>query len=211
MTKDDPNLDKAYSLETPEDSVNLYRAWASTYDEGFAQEMDYIYPAIVAGVFREYAQASNGLILDVGAGTGLVGEGLAHLGDWQVDGLDISTEMLEVALSKGCYHAAITADLTQKLPLQSNTYDGVISAGTFTHGHVGPEALDELLRVARPGALFSLGVNAAVYAAKGFDRKFDELSAGIRDFQILEKPIYGENAQADHKSDLACVVVFRKA
>jgi len=37
---------------------------------------------------------------------------------------------------------------------------GGISVGTFTHGHVGPEAIDELLRVAGPGTLFAMGSNA---------------------------------------------------
>ena len=29
----------AYSLQTPEDSVKLYRVWASTYDKDFAEKM----------------------------------------------------------------------------------------------------------------------------------------------------------------------------
>ena len=35
--------------------------------------------------------------------------------------------------------------------------------GTFTHGHVGPDALDEVLRVCRRGAVLVLSVNAELF------------------------------------------------
>jgi hypothetical protein len=39
-------------------------------------------------------------------------------------------------------------------------YGGAVSTGTFTIAHVGPEALDEVLRVVRPGGLVGISVNA---------------------------------------------------
>ena len=42
-------------------------------------------------------------------------------------------------------------------------YRGIVSSGTFTRGHVGPEALPHLLAVAEAGAQFALSINAAVY------------------------------------------------
>jgi len=37
-------LNDAYSLKTPEDSIKLYKKWAETYDEDFAQNSDYLSP-----------------------------------------------------------------------------------------------------------------------------------------------------------------------
>ncbi len=210
MTDDKLDLKRAYSIKTPQDSIALYHDWAETYDESFAARMDYLAPQVVADIFAKRATSADGPVLDVGAGTGLVGAALAGLGKWPVDGLDISREMLAVAMGKGCYRQVIAADLTQTLTLAGGTYGGIISAGTFTHGHVGPDALDELLRVARPGAQFVLGVNSDAFTQYGFDRKFDQLAPQLDGFEILERRTYGEKGLAERKSDVALVVVFRK-
>ncbi len=204
----DLNVDAAYALKTPEDSKKLYRDWAASYDQTFAEAMDFLMPGHVARLFQERRGA--GPVLDVGAGTGLVAAALKAHGLEEVDGLDISPEMLEVARSKGLYRKTIVADLTRRLPLSDACYHGVTSSGTFTHGHVGPEALDELLRVAAPSALFVLTVKTEHYTDKGFDRKFDSISGQIRDFEIVSLPIYGAAADPDHAQDEGLVVQFRR-
>ena len=85
----------------------------------------------------------------------------------------------------------------------------MVRAGTFTHGHVGPEAIDELLRIARPGALFVLGINAAHFAAHGFEAKFATLRDKVTGLTLREVPIYGAGADAAHQGDMAAVAVFK--
>jgi ubiquinone/menaquinone biosynthesis C-methylase UbiE len=211
MQDDDPDLDRAYALKTPQDSVQLYRDWADSYDKDFATRMDYVYPGVIAAELAQRLGPDDSPILDVGAGTGLVGAALSEGVKRQIDALDISAEMLDQAMSKGCYRQAIKADLTQSLPIDTGQYGALVRAGTFTHGHVGPEALDELLRIAKPRALFVLGINQAVYDAMGFAEKFQTLSPLMSGFQLVERPIYGPNAPADHKDDRATIAVFRKS
>lgn len=189
----------------------MYRDWAATYDTDFAAAMDYFYPKSIAEIYSEFATNEDGPVLDVGAGTGLVAEALKPLGNWQIDALDISQEMLDVALGKACYRRAVCANLTKKLPLDDAGYGGLISAGTFTHGHVGPDAIDELMRIARPGALFVLGINSEVYEAEGFRAKFQSMDSAIAGFQILERAVYGENAKVEYRTAVSTVAVFRKA
>jgi len=208
MTETDPDLDAAYALETPEDNRALYRAWAQTYDAGFAVDMDYQLPRLVAEVLMEVAP-DVGPVLDVGAGTGLLAECLGGRGD--VDALDISAEMLEVAAAKGIYARTIVGDLTGVLDMPSDRYGAVVSSGTFTHGHVGPDALDELLRVAQPGAWFVLSVNAEHFEARGFAAKFAAMAPRIAGYEQRETRIYGAGADAAHVNDLARIVVFRKS
>ena len=64
----------AYSLQTPKDSVKLYRVWASTYDKDFAEKNDYRSPIEIANYYEMYCEIDDTPILDVGSGTGLVGE-----------------------------------------------------------------------------------------------------------------------------------------
>lgn len=209
MADEKPDLDAAYALETPEDSRRLYANWAKTYDKSFAAEMDYQLPRMVGLIFCE-AFKGSGPVLDVGAGTGLLAQNIPIRGMLEIDGLDVSPQMLAIAAKKGLYRKTIEADLTQTLDIADGVYGAVVSSGTFTHGHVGPDALDELLRIARSGAIFVLAVNAAHFVARGFEAKFAALEPYIEAIQKHEVNIYGAGADAAHKDDLASIVAFWK-
>ena len=81
--------------------------------------------------------------------------------------------------------------------------------GTFTHGHVGPEALVELLRVAATGAQFALGVNAEHYDERGFAAHLGLLAeAGLIDDVTTEQVRIYHGGDDEHADDLALVVLF---
>jgi SAM-dependent methyltransferase len=208
----EPDLHAAFALRTPGDCLRLYRDWAASYDAGFAAGMDYRLPAHVAAAFL--AGGGTGPVLDVGAGTGLVGAALRALGfTGQIDGVDLSPQMLDQAREKQVYRDLFEADITRPLPLPGG-YTGVVSSGTFTHGHVGPEAFGPMLAVAASGALFALSVNLRVWAAAGFEPALAALAGQLRDMQRIEVAIYGAAAarlDPDHAGDRAMIVLFRKA
>jgi len=170
-------LSDAYAVETPDDSIQLYKDWADTYDADFIAAKGYVGYLNAARFFLEQEGRPDGPVLDVGCGTGVVGVALRDGGIDAVDGIDISQEMLDQARSKKAqdgsfaYTELIQADLTETIALESNTYAGIVSAGTFTHGHLGPESLDELWRVAAPGAVCSIAINAAHFDSQGFASK----------------------------------------
>jgi SAM-dependent methyltransferase len=118
--------------------------------------------------------------------------------------------MLATAAAKGFYRQTIEADLTQPLAIADDTYDAIVSSGTFTHGHVGPEALDEVLRIARPGATFVLTINAEHFDARGFTAKFAQLEPAITDLEHRLVNIYGTGVDAEHENDQAHIAIFRK-
>lgn len=213
---DEPDLDLAYSLETPDDSRLLYARWASTYDETFIERNGYIYPENVVGAFLDAGGSAGGAILDVGCGTGVVGVALGDVGEAIVDGIDISPEMLDVAREKRTVHGGpayrnlIEADLTKTIPIGDDLYAGIISVGTFTHGHLGPDALDELVRVASPTAVCAIGINAQHYAELGFDRWFASRSTEgrVTSPHLINVSIY-ESMEGEHSGDRAEVAVFQ--
>ncbi|MEL7467270.1 MAG: class I SAM-dependent methyltransferase [Pseudomonadota bacterium] len=205
---EETSIERAYALKTPEDSVALYRDWADSYDSGYAETMGYAYPRNIAAVLLEELGGATPEIVDVGAGTGLVAE---HLPGLTVDAIDISQEMLDVAGGKGLYRNRIQADLTQKLSIPDARYGAMISAGVFTHGHVGPVCLPELMRIAAPGAFFVLGINAQVFDSAAFGSAFAGLVAdGVIEPVRFRKIDCFEDADHDHADTVILLAVFRK-
>jgi predicted TPR repeat methyltransferase len=205
----DPDLDAAYALETPADNLRLYADWAHSYDDGFAKDMDYRLPQIVAGMLVEMYDG-QGAVLDVGAGTGLVAQYVSHSAKMTMDALDISPDMLAVAAAKGLYRDTIVGDVTGRLDIATGTYDAIVSSGTFTHGHVGPDALDEVIRIAKRGAVFVLSINAEHFEARGFAEKFTLLEPDIDGLEHRIVDIYGTETEAAHRHDKAHIAVFKK-
>ena len=210
----DQDLKGALGLTGPEACLAYYRDWAANYDSGFAREMQYLLPAHVAAAFM--ATGAGGPVLDVGAGTGLLAEALLGMGFRpEIDAADFSAEMLARAAQKHIYAGTFRVDITQPIALPRR-YGGIVSSGTFTAGHVGPEALPHLLDVALPQAQFALSINRRVWQARGFDRALDDLAAAARitDLQLIEVEVYGAAAasiDADHASDRALIALFRAA
>lgn len=210
MTSKEPSLDAAYSLESPDDNKRLYRDWAATYDSEFLAQSGYRYGQLIADAFTQ--AGGRGPVLDAGCGTGLLGTFLPA--DIEIDGADISAEMLAAARSKKRYRALYEVDLTQPLPFGDGSYSGLTSSGTFTHGHVGPTALDELVRVMRDGAVGAITSNSAFYETAGFAAKFDALHKRglITQPALREERIYDKaaNPPEGHENDMAYIIVFRR-
>ena len=204
-------LENAYKLSTPEDNVDYYDAFASTYDTDFADALGWHYPAAIAAAYRDAASKSDTPIADIGCGTGLVASAL-NLPREQVDGIDISDEMLRVAEEKQLYRSLYKVDLTKALDEIANDYGAVLSAGTFTSGHLGPEPLESLLGIARAGSLFVIGVKKAYFQEADFEPVLRKMETGgrIKDLQVAEVPMYAK-AGHDHSADTAFALIYRKA
>jgi SAM-dependent methyltransferase len=201
------DLAGAYSIASTAEALRVYADWATTYDATFAVKMGYTAPQRIAALFLAEGDQTAQPVLDIGAGTGLVAEALPGL---EIDGIDISPEMLAQAEAKGLYRNRIVADLTGPLPIADGTYHGFVSAGTFTHGHVGAECLPELLRIAAPGALFCCGTRAEIYDSGRFGSALALAAARgqITPPHFHEIGIY--DAAHEHSNDTALVMVFRK-
>lgn len=207
---DRPDLERAYALETTEDNRLLYRDWADTYDSDFIAATGYQLPGIVA---RTYLDAC-GLwpCLDAGCGTGVLAD---HLPEGAViDGLDLSPEMLAVARAKGRYRTLMEGNLKEALALPDAAYGGLVSSGTFTHGHVGPEALPELVRVLAPDAVAVITVKPVLWRDMHFAAAFGALARDglIEEPRIDDVRIYARTGTAPegHADDTAFIVTFRR-
>ena len=206
---EDPSLEGAYALKSVEDTKRLYADWAETYDTGFAVEMDFVLPQRVAEAF--IAAGGEGPVLDFGCGTGLVGDHLAPAGIHPIDGADLSEEMLAVAGRKGHYRDLVSGNVLDGYQMAGAPYQGVVSSGTFTNGHVGPEAIGILLDLAKTGALFALSINGKHFEDAGFAQALGDLGDRITELSLPEVRYYGPKATGPHKDDTGFIATFRKA
>lgn len=219
MRDDEIGLDEAYSVQTPDDNRRLYAKWAATYESGWVDVRKYRYPRAVAEKFDAVIPSTFGTsVVDVGCGTGLAGLYLSALRpDVAIDGLDISPEMLDEASKKEraagapVYRTLFERDLTQQVDGTNAPYDALVSSGTFTHGHLGPSAIDNLLPLVRHGGFFLIGANAEHFAAKDFATY---LSALVSDGLITD-PIYDRidvyDQGSPHYGDQSVVSLFQRA
>ena len=205
--KNKPNLENAYNLKSPDDNIKLYSVWAETYDNSFIVDMQYKLHFAVAEEF--VLNGGKGLILDVGAGTGALAEALLQKAKFCIEATDISEEMLKVADSKKIYKRSFLSDLTKEIPVNNSSYDGVVSSGTFTHGHVGPSSIRELVRVTKPGGLITISINEKHWISLDFEVEVEKLNLHTRNYTIKKISIYGEQSKHDHKDDKAIILTIK--
>lgn len=167
--------EKVLNATTKEELAAAYSEWAEKYDHDLLNEMEYVAPGITGDLLLSHLTDTSATILDAGCGTGIVGEYLHGHGFRAIDGLDYSTEMLEKAREKQVYRRLMQGDLTDRLDIADNTYDAIISVGTFTCGHVGPEAFDELIRITKPGGYFCLTVREEAWGKDNYHTRIEKL------------------------------------
>ena len=146
--------------------------------------LGYVGPEVGAKTLVEFLKqhgfSTECRILDVGSGTGLVGEQLKKMNYTSLDGLEPSEKSVEIAKAKKIYKTFYSDFLVPgiRLDIPSDTYDAAICIGVFTLGNVKAEgAMDEMVRVVRPGGLICFSVREDVMFDKeyGHEDKMAEL------------------------------------
>ena len=176
MKKDVVNKLDIYKIQTSEELLKYYQDWANNnkYNKDMV-DWKYTAPQETVSVLSKYALNKNFRILDAGCGTGLVGIELKKYGYSNIEGVDFSQNMLDL-VPQGIYKKIEKVDLNKPLKFKANMYDVVMCVGTFTYGHVKPQALDELIRITKNRGLICFTINEGIYEEYGFDNKIKELS-----------------------------------
>jgi MFS family permease len=184
------DLERLYRAGDLEALRAEYDRVAVAYDGDLA-DMGYRSPREVATVVRKLVP-SDARILDVGAGTGLLGAELSGAGYSHLDGLDLSPGMLEEARRKHVYLELREGRLGDDLDYASGSFDGVVASGVLTTGHAPARSLDELVRITRPGGHVIFTLRSDDGGPHGFDDKIAALSAASR-WELVER---GDEFQA---------------
>ena len=185
-------LDQAYNVTNADETRALYDAWAEVYDTELDTENNYQQPIRCATALAAHLPDKQARILDLGCGTGLSGLALRQTGYRHIDGCDFSPAMLRKAEATQAYTRLFSADLNQPpLDAADASYDAVTAVGVFSFGHVVPDALDEILRVLKPGAPLVIGLNDHYYQEGSLLAKKADLISSKRIIPIDE--VHGEH------------------
>ena len=147
--------------------TEVYRDWAKKYDYDNDHVLGTVSQPKSVNLLTTRLEDKNAEIIDVGCGTGLVGENLKANDFIYFDGIDISEDMLEIAKSRG-YRKLLLGSLNNRLPVLDNAYDTAMCVGVFTHGHVSSEGFNELCRIVKPGGYLCFTINEGVFEKYGF-------------------------------------------
>ena len=188
---------KAIDAQTSEQElIEIYKSWSETYDQDVTEDLGYVAPKYAAEQLSEKLDeqglSKNARIIDLGCGTGLVGEHFHKLGYTNVDGLDISLELIKIAEKKQVYKTLqcgyMASDKCKDLGMEPNQYDAAICIGVFTIGHVKSKGFDDLIYVVKPGGLVCFTIRECIAndPSYGYFEKMNELCE-LKKWRLVSK------------------------
>jgi predicted TPR repeat methyltransferase len=141
--------------------VGLFDMYADTFDRDLIDNLNYQSPRLLAQIIARTVPADARLdILDIGCGTGLMGQCLRAL-KLTLTGVDLSSKMLEAARQRGIYDRLIESDIVAFLSTLSDQFDLVVSTDVFIYIGDLSAVFAGVRRALRNDGLFCFSVEAA--------------------------------------------------
>ena len=126
-------LNKAYKARDAASTRTLYDDWSASYDAE-VEKNGYATPGRCAAALAQFIPDQSAPILDFGCGTGLAGLALRLAGFEQIDGLDLSEEMLAQASEKGIYRNLAQIEAHAPMPHKPGDYTAIAAIGVIGAG-----------------------------------------------------------------------------
>ncbi|MBH67180.1 MAG: hypothetical protein CMM58_02385 [Rhodospirillaceae bacterium] len=182
---------KLTHMKVEESSLDVYEAWASSYETTMIGDYGYSAPGIAVSVLMKCGVKTSHQILDLGGGTGLVGLELVKHGFKFIDGLDFSPKMLQEAANKAIYGNLLVADMTKPINFTDQQYDAAIGVGCFGNGHVGVEHIKNITANVKSDGIIVLYVNGIPFEEDNYRAQLEDLERReIWDILLLENSNY---------------------
>lgn len=202
LKPDDPEIQHilaAISQQTTPDKApkaylqNLFDQYANHYDKHLTQYLQYSVPKTIKKLIDEQINLRDARILDLGCGTGLMGELLASDASLLI-GVDLSEKMLEQAKQRDIYDELICDDVTDSLK-QFHNIDFVLAADVFTYIGDLSTIFSDIKIALKPGGLFAFSIEKSYGADNDYQlqtsiryahsKAYIQRLAQDNDFQIV--------------------------
>ncbi|MGC4061152.1 MAG: tetratricopeptide repeat protein [Aquabacterium sp.] len=164
--------------------VGVFNNYAGTFDAHLQETLHYHVPAELTALLTRACPPppDKWRVLDLGCGTGLVGQAIAPFAR-QLVGVDLAPKMLEKAAAKGLYTRLACADLVAMMQAEApGSHDVVIAADVFIYVGMLDDVVHETKRVLVPGGLVAFSVEST------------RPDAAPGSYQLLSSGRYGHSA-----------------
>lgn len=171
-----------WNRQTEERTQEFFNHRADYYD----RQMDQMYnaPSVVARGLSEVVTNKNGRLLDIAAGTGLIGQALHKMGFRNIAALDRNKKMLEKAAAKNIYHKLIVGAFeTEAAKLASGSFHACVCVGAFlTEAWLDPMVtVQEMSRLVESGGYLLLSWNATEFEEANCQAVRKNLDAALKE------------------------------
>ena len=124
--------DKAPNCAPKKYVEELFDEYSENYEESLVGELKSEVSENLINIIRKHNKKSLGEVLDLGCGTGLLGEKIKSFCDRLV-GVDLSSNMLSKANEKSVYDELVHQDILEFLSLKSLKYNYYIFSDVFVY------------------------------------------------------------------------------
>lgn len=121
-------------------------------------------------------------VLDIGSGTGVIGQALQQAGFNDLHALDVSTNFLDAVRERGFYcehHNFFLGRGVDKFPNElKGTYDVVTASGVWMPGHMPNKALEDVHVALKDGGLLVTAMRNTMWqynVEEGYKEKFEQM------------------------------------
>lgn len=155
---------------------DYYDAWADGYDATL-QTWHYRAPEDAADLLSPHL-TPGARVLDVGCGTGQLGQALCGRAELALDGMDISAASLKQAQGRGIYDRLLQHNLQDTpLPVDDRLYDIAATVGVLTYIADAEALLRDLCRVVRGGGVIAFTQRTDLWQERGFADMIQRMEA----------------------------------
>ena len=145
-----------------------YGTWAATYETPVLDELDRRLLERIQTIVWDRVESA----VDLACGTGRIGAWLKERGVGEIDGVDLTAQMLSQASEKGVYRQLLPGDMLHT-PLPDAAYDLVTEVLADEHIPSVAPLYAEAARLARSGAHFVLVGYHPYFLLNGIPTHFD--------------------------------------
>ena len=144
----------------------LYDQYAAKFEASLVGKLGYCVPDFLLAAIAATGRTQFGKAVDLGCGTGLMGERLRGLVT-HLTGYDLSAEMLRQARAKGIYDELLQADIGSVHLISDTGIDLVTATDVFIYFGDLSDIFGRVKAALMPGGLFAFSVEE-LDAASGF-------------------------------------------
>jgi predicted TPR repeat methyltransferase len=144
--------------------LRLFDSYAPSFDQHLVDALDYVVPEkLNEAVLAARPQAAALDVIDLGCGTGLVGQHFRRVAG-RLTGIDISARMMQWAQRRNIYDQLVLGDYVHYLGARQDPCDLVLAADVFIYAGDLVAVFEAVARLLRKGGLFAFSLEVVPHA-----------------------------------------------